>query len=102
MVLMICGMPARACMVMLSAADAADPVVVTDNDEEMMLSTATDTDGGDPPTHRHCCHYPRDRFYYDHNLGDRRGGLAEEHNLPALCQDQQTDPVVLDLCQGGT
>ena len=39
---------------------------------------------------------------YDHNTGDRRGGLAEEHDLPALCQDQQTDPVVLDLCQGGT
>ena len=39
---------------------------------------------------------------HDHNTGDRRGGLAEEHDLPALRQDQQTDPVVLDLCQGGT
>ena len=48
-------------MLMLSAADGADPVVVTNNDEEMMLST--DTDGGDPPTHRHCCHCPRDCFY---------------------------------------
>ena len=48
-------------MLMLSAADASDPVVVTDNDEKMMLST--DTDGGDPPTHRHCCHYLRNRFY---------------------------------------
>ena len=48
-------------MLMLSAADASDPVVVTDNDEKMMLST--DTDSGDPPTHRYCCHYPRNRFY---------------------------------------
>ena len=45
-------------MLILSAADGADPVVVTDNDEEMMLST--DTDGGDP---RHCCHYPRNCLY---------------------------------------
>ena len=33
-------------MLMLSAADGADPVVVTNNDEKMMLST--DTDGTDP------------------------------------------------------
>ena len=48
-------------MLMLSAADASDPVVVTDNDEKMMLST--DTDGDDPSTHLYCCHYPRNRFY---------------------------------------
>ena len=29
-------------MLMLSAADASDPVVVTDNDEKMMLSTDTE------------------------------------------------------------
>ena len=33
-------------MLMLSAADAADPVVVTNNDEKMILST--DTDGTEP------------------------------------------------------
>lgn len=29
------------------------------------------------------------------DAGDRPGGLAEEHNLQALCSKQQTDPLVL-------